>query len=197
MNFEIVIALLLGVGLSASCGFRVFVPLLATSLASYFNLLPDGVSSSIHWMGTLPAVVTFATASLVEIVGYYIPVVDNFLDLIATPLAVAAGTLLTGSFLQIDNELLKWALGLIVGGGAAGVVQAGTAFTRLLSSKTTLATGNGLFATGENTMAVTGSIFAFVVPAIAGVLALIIVGLMYYFIKRSRTRLKAMKKTLT
>lgn len=194
MYKEIVVALLLGLGLSASCGFRVFLPLLVTSLAAYFKLLPEGLTYSILWMGTLPAVITFATAAVIEIAGYYIPVVDNFLDFIATPLSVAAGTLLTASFLQIDNEMIKWSLGLIVGGGTAGVVQTGTALTRLLSSKTTLTTGNGLLATGENTLAFTGAVFAFIVPVIAGVLAIAIVLIMFYFIKRSSARLVKMKQ---
>lgn len=194
MYKEIVVALLLGLGLSASCGFRVFLPLLVTSLAAYFKLLPEGLSYNIVWIGTLPAVITFAAAAVIEIAGYYIPVVDNFLDFIATPLSVAAGTLLTASFLQIDNELIKWSLGLIVGGGTAGIVQTGTALTRLLSSKTTLTTGNGLLATGENTLAFTGAVFAFIVPAIAGALAIAIVLLMVYFIKRSSARLAKMRQ---
>lgn len=194
MYKEIVVALLLGLGLSASCGFRVFLPLLVTALAAYFKLLPEGLTYTILWMGTLPAVITFATAAVVEIAGYYIPVVDNFLDFIATPLSVAAGTLLTASFLQIDNDMIKWSLGLIVGGGTAGVVQTGTALTRLLSSKTTLTTGNGLLATGENTLAFTGAVFAFVVPVIAGVLAIGIVLIMFYFIKRSSARLLKLKQ---
>jgi hypothetical protein len=193
MSYQIIIALFLGLGLSASSGFRVFLPLLVASLASYFKWMPEGISSNISWMGTLPAVLTFATASVIEIIAYYIPIVDNFLDAIATPLAVAAGTLLTGNFLQVDNEMLRWGLGLIVGGGAAGTVQAGTAFTRLLSTKTTLTTGNGLLATGENTLAFTGSIFAIAVPVIAGVLAVVILGIMIYFIKRSRARLSQFK----
>lgn len=194
MYKEIVVALLLGLGLSASCGFRVFLPLLVTSLAAYFKLLPEGLAYSVVWLGTLPAVITFAAAAVIEIAGYYIPVVDNFLDFIATPLSVAAGTLLTASFLQIDNELIKWGLGLIVGGGTAGIVQTGTALTRMLSSKTTLTTGNGLLATGENTLAFTGAVFAFIVPAIAGALAIAIVLLMVYFIKRSSARLAKMRQ---
>lgn len=194
MGIEIFVALMLGVSLSACCGFRVFLPLLLASLASYFNWLPEGISTTIPWLGSLQAVITFSIAALIEIVGYYLPVVDNFLDMIATPLAIAAGTLLTGSFLQIDNEMIKWALGLIVGGGAAGVVQGGTVLTRLLSSKTTLGTGNGLFATGENTMALTGTIFSFIVPVIAGVLALIIIGLMIYFMKRARNSLLKLRQ---
>ncbi len=193
MYQEIVLALLLGLGLSASCGFRVFLPLLVASLAAYFKLFPDGVTYSIYWLGTMPAVLTFATAAVIEIAGYYIPVVDNFLDFIATPLSIAAGTLLTASFLQIDNEMIKWSLGLIVGGGAAGIVQTGTTFTRLLSSKTTLTTGNGLLATGENTLAFSGAVFAFIVPVIAGVLSIFIILLMLYFIKRS-SRLARMKQ---
>jgi len=90
--------------------------------------------------------------------------------------------------------MIKWGLGLIVGGGAAGIVQTGTTFTRLLSSKTTLTTGNGLLATGENTLAFSGAVFALIVPVIAGVLAIGIVLLMLYFIKRSSNRLARMKQ---
>lgn len=193
MDTSILFALFLGIGLSASCGFRVFIPLLLTSLGMYFNWLPESISSNLPWMGTLPAVIAFSVATIIEIAGFYIPIVDNFLDLIATPLAIAAGTLLTSSFLQIDNEMLRWGLGLIVGGGTAGVVQSGTAFTRLLSTKTTLSTGNGLLATGENTLAFTGAIFSFVMPIFAGIIGIGILLLMFYFLKRSKASLARMK----
>ena len=38
MTIETIISICLGVGLAASVGFRVFLPLFALSLASYFNL---------------------------------------------------------------------------------------------------------------------------------------------------------------
>jgi hypothetical protein len=82
-------------------------------------------------MASTPALIAFATATVFEIGGYYIPFVDNILDTITTPASVAAGTLLTASLLTPEMDpMLKWGLGIIVGGGSAGVVQAGTALTR-------------------------------------------------------------------
>ena len=93
INMETISAIALGIGLSASTGFRVFIPLLVAGLASHFGLLPLG--ENFAWMGSVPALISFSIATVVEVLAYYIPFVDNLLDNIATPLSVGAGTLLT------------------------------------------------------------------------------------------------------
>lgn len=178
MNKEIVMAVLLGVGLSASCGFRVFVPMLVTALATHFGWFPGWVHNQFPWMGTMPAIIALGSASVIEIAAYYIPVVDHALDTIATPLAVVAGTLLTSAVLPVDDEMLRWGMGLIVGGGSAGVVQSGTVITRMLSGKFTMTAGNGVVASGENIASISGSIMAFVLPIITGIVALVMVWVM-------------------
>ena len=40
MTVEMIISICLGIGLAASTGFRVFVPLFGLSLASYFGIIP-------------------------------------------------------------------------------------------------------------------------------------------------------------
>ena len=87
---ETVISICLGIGLAASVGFRVFLPLFALSLASYFNIWE--LNGSWLWIGSLTAVLIFGVATLIEVMGYYIPFVDNLLDTIAIPLAAIAGT---------------------------------------------------------------------------------------------------------
>ena len=101
---EIFLSLCLGIGLAACSGFRVFVPLLLSSVAVHFGIV--NVTQGFEWMGTWTAIAVLATATILEIGGYYIPWVDNLLDAIAAPAAVAAGTLLTTSFVEIDNPLL-------------------------------------------------------------------------------------------
>ncbi len=85
---ELLVALCLGLGLSASCGFRVFVPLLAMSLAAKAGFVTP--SGGFEWLGTWPAVITFGVACLAEVGGYYVPWIDNALDTVATPAAIAA-----------------------------------------------------------------------------------------------------------
>lgn len=166
----------MGIALSACCGFRVFVPMLGASFAAYqhWYVLP----ADMQWMASLPAIIAFGTAAVLEIGAYYIPFVDNLLDTIATPLAVVAGTVLAVSFLPIAefSPLIKWILALVAGGAAAGTVQLGTGLLRLASTKTTGGLANSVLATGENAMAVSGTVLSFVVPVVVAVLFLLLIG---------------------
>lgn len=188
MNPEILIAVCLGVGLSASCGFRVFVPLLATSLGTHFNWIPIG--DNFEWMSSMPAIISFGTASLVEMAAYYIPVVDHVLDIIATPLSLAAGALLAVNFLPIQDPMIKWVAGIIVGAGGAGVIQAGTVFTRLLSGKATLTAANPVVTTGENTAAIGSSALMIIIPIIMAIILVIFIVWIMKKIYKNRGRLK-------
>ncbi|ULQ58038.1 DUF4126 domain-containing protein [Flavihumibacter rivuli] len=173
-------AIAIGIGLSACCGFRVFVPLLAASLAGYLGWIP--LNQDMAWLGTMPAIISFGVASVLEIGAYYVPFIDNLLDTIASPLAVAAGTLVAASVLPAGEmePLLRWGLGLIAGGATAGSIQLGTGILRLFSTKSTAGTGNALVATGENAAAITGSALSLLVPVIFAVIMLVLAGWIIY-----------------
>lgn len=162
MDIQTFTAAALGIALSACCGFRVFIPMLAAGLASRFQLFH--FAESFSWLSSTPALIALGSAAIVEIGAYYIPFVDNILDTISAPLAAIAGTLLATSILPIDSEWMKWIVGIIAGGGGAGLVSASTGILRLFSSKATLGTGNVIVSTGENAAAITGSVLSFVVP---------------------------------
>ncbi len=68
---ETLSAIALGIGLSASTGFRVFIPLLVAGLGSHFGILTLG--ESFVWMGSVPALICFGVAAVVEMLAYYIP----------------------------------------------------------------------------------------------------------------------------
>ncbi len=189
MEKEIITAVALGIGLSASTGFRVFLPLLIAGIAARLGFLP--LTDSFSWLSGNTALISLGAATLVEIGAYYIPFVDNLLDTVSTPLAVGAGTLLTASVLPVDSELMKWVSGLIIGGGAAAAVQGGTAALRLGSTGTTGGAGNFLVATGENIAAVVTPIVTIIIPI---VIALLIMGT-FFVIFRLLFRRK--KKTAT
>lgn len=180
---KVLLSLLMGLGLSASSGFRVFVPLLAASIATKLGYLHLG--EGFQWMGSTAAVICFATATIVEIVGYYIPFVDNVLDTITTPASVAAGTLLTASAILPDiDPMIKWGLGIIVGGGSAGIIQAGTALTRATSTATTAGMANPIVATIEHVLAIAGSVFSILIPFVVVVILSIVIVILLYFVIR-------------
>lgn len=175
-------SILLGIGLSASAGFRVFIPLLVAGLAGKFGWLP--LTESFQWMSTWPAIICFGTATAIETAAYYLPVVDNFLDLITTPMAMIAGTLLATSVLPVDNELLKWGTGILMGGGAAGVIQTGTSLLRLFSTKTTAGMANPVVSTTEHVAALGTSMMSVLLPVVTGVLVLLLI--LYIVVKAGR-----------
>jgi len=174
-DYHIISAIALGVALSACCGFRIFIPMLVGSIAAYNHWF--SFSADMQWLGSLPAIICFATAALIEIAAYYFPFLDNILDAIAAPLAIAAGTLLAFAILPTgDSEtLLRWVTALIAGGATAGSIHVGTGLLRLFSTKATLGTGNPVLATGENAVAITASVLSFVVPVIIATILLVVV----------------------
>ena len=167
MNLDTLLSLCLGVGLAAACGFRVFVPLLVTSLAAQTGHLT--LAGGFHWIGTKPALVAFAVATLLEVLAYYVPWIDNALDLVASPAAVVAGIVITASVVTDVDPLLRWSLAVIAGGGAAAVVQGATTLARHVSSWATLGIGNHLLSTGEAVSSLLLSALAFIAPLVAAV----------------------------
>jgi hypothetical protein len=159
------LSLAVGMGLAAACGFRVFVPLLVMSAAAYTGHLD--LSSGFQWIGTLPALVAFACATVVEIAAYYIPWVDNMLDTIAGPAAVVAGTVVTASALTEVDPFLKWSLAIIGGGGAAGIVSGATALIRGASTVTTGGLANPIVSTLEAAVSFAVAALALFVPLAA------------------------------
>ena len=179
--FQLLTAGALGMGLAASSGFRVFVPLLAASIAYRTGwLLP---SPGFAWLGTWAALLTLATATLAEMIGYYVPVVDNLLDSLTTPASFIAGTILMTSTLPHLDPTLRWTLGILVGGGTAGLVQTGTALLRAGSTIGTAGLANPVLATAENTLAVGGVVLSLLLPLVAAGLA---VGLVLWISTRLR-----------
>ena len=167
---EIVLSICLGVGLSAACGFRVFVPFLIVSMASLSGHLE--LSDGFTWMGTWPALLVFAVATVFEIAAYYVPWVDNLLDTVATPAAVVAGVVLTASVLGEVSPLLRWSLALIAGGGVAGIVQVSTDTVRLTSTATTGGLANPIVSTAEAGASAVMSVVSIVIPLLAAVLVI-------------------------
>src|SRR5687767_3523804 len=115
---EMLLSVCVGLGLSAACGFRIFVPLLVTSIAAHSGHL--NLAPSFDWLGSPAALTAFSVATALEVGAYYIPWLDNFLDTVATPTAVVAGTMMTASMITDVSPFLKWSLSVVAGGGIAG-----------------------------------------------------------------------------
>ena len=184
---EMLFGIIVGVGLAASCGFRVFVPMLVMSVAVKAGQLE--LTEGWNWLGSWPALISFGVATVVEIVGFYIPWLDHVLDTMASPAAVVAGTIATAACVSDMSPLLQWTTAIIAGGGVAGVVQSTTVLARGTSTVTTGGFGNFVVSTAELVMSFALSFMAVVVPIVAG-LVLCIVG---FWVVRLYLRRRAQK----
>jgi hypothetical protein len=172
---DLALALALGVALAAAAGLRVFIPLLLASVAAHTGHFDP--SPGFAWLASWPALVTFAVAAAVEIAAYYLPGLDHVLDLVMTPLALAAGVLLVVAPLGEISPLLRWSVAVVAGAGAAGVTQAATALLRVKSTATTGGLGNPLVATTELGGSLLLSLLALLLPVLAlALLAVLIWG---------------------
>jgi hypothetical protein len=183
MDLQAILGVVAGVALAAACGFRVFVPLLVASIAVHSGAMQ--VSEGFAWIGSTPALCCLAAATAFEIGGYYLPGVDHFLDVIATPAAVVAGTLVTASFVTDMEPWMRWSTALIAGGGAAAAVQGATVVARSISGLTTFGVGNPIVSTAELVGSTAVSILAVVAPILA--LALI-AGVVWWLFRRFTRR---------
>ncbi len=161
-RLDTILALIIGIGLSAACGFRVFLPLLGVSIAALSGHLT--LFSGFEWMGTWPAVIAFGTATVLEIAAYYIPWVDNLMDTVSTPAAVAAGIIATASVFGDVSPFLRWSMAIIAGGGLATVIQGGTVAARAISSGGTGGLANSTISTMELAAAAIITLLALLVP---------------------------------
>ena len=159
---EVVVGLCLGITLSAACGFRVFVPPLAMSLAAIYGHFP--LSSGFEWLGTKEAAIALGIATIVEVSAYYIPIVDNLLDTVQVPIAVGIGTVITAATLGHSDPVLQWTLAVIAGGGTAGIMGTLAGFTRLASTGVTGGLGNFIVATIEAVGSISLSILGLTFP---------------------------------
>jgi len=182
-SFDALLSVGVGLGLAAAAGFRVFVPLLVLSIASRAGYVP--LSGGFEWVGSTPALLAFATATVMEVGAYYVPWLDNLLDTVAAPAAVAAGVVASASVMTELPPFLKWSVALIGGGAAAGVVHTSTSLLRLKSTATTAGLANPVVATVE----LVGSFLTSVVAIVLPILALLLIALVLFGVYRLSRRL--------
>jgi hypothetical protein len=154
-----------GICLSAACGLRTFVPLLCVALASHFGVF--SLDDKYAWLASTAGLVALGSAAVLEVGGYYIPVVDHLLDVIATPLSMVAGTLVMLTSIGADPGVPGWLLALLIGGGVSGAVQLTTVKARAVSTGTTAGFGNPIVATAELIGASVLSLLAILLPLLA------------------------------
>jgi hypothetical protein len=165
MPLESLTSVALGIGLAAATGFRLFLPLLLAGLAARTGFIP--LSDGFSWLASTPALLMLGTAAVFETLAYYIPGIDHLLDLVAGPLALAAGVIASASVMTDLDPALMWPIAIIAGGGIAGVTKGSSALVRAKTGLATAGLGNPVVSTFETFSAFMLSVIAIALPIVA------------------------------
>jgi Domain of unknown function (DUF4126) len=186
---DALLSLAIGIGLAAATGMRVFVPLLVLGITARMDWLH--LSPGFDWLSSWPAIIALAVAAVLEVGAYYIPLVDNFLDLLAGPLAVMAGIVATAAVVTDLPPLIRWSVAIVAGGGTAGIVQTVMSVVRLKSTALTAGFGNFMVSTFELMASFAASVVAILAPLIA---ILVVMGIVVVFLALTRSRTPARRQ---
>lgn len=167
------LSIALGIGLAAAAGLRIFLPFLIVSIAAATGHL--ALAPSFEWLAGTPALVMLTVATVLEVLAYYVPGVDNLLDAIATPAAVVAGAVVAAAVMADLPPIVKWTTAVIAGGGIAGLTQGVTALVRAKSTALTGGLGNSSIATGELGGSIVLAVLAIAAPVIAAALVVLVI----------------------
>jgi len=180
---NVLLSIAAGLALAAAAGFRAFVPLFATALAIHLGWVE--AAPGFAWLGEPLVLIVLGVATVTEIAAYYIPGVDHVLDVIAAPVAIAAGVIAAAGVMVGLPDWARWVTAI----GAGGIVTtAGHALNAVGRAKTGAVSGglgNPVYATGELAGSLMLSSLALLLP-VAAIVALI--AIIAFAVQRRRRR---------
>lgn len=189
---EVLLNVLIGIGLAATCGFRIFVPLLIMGIASvsgYLNLT-DGFA----WIASYPALIVFSIATVLEVIAYFFPCVDNLLNVISTPVSVVAGVMVTAAVMTDVSPILQWTLAIIAGGGAASATSMISNGTHHASTVVSAGITNPVISAIESIISVIMPILAIALPVLAFILLLLFVTFIYRLMVKLKNKIRPVEQ---
>ncbi len=185
--------ILWGIALAATAGLRVFMPFLFLGgMARYAHIPTPGM---LDWTATDAGFLLLLVATLLEVLGDKIPVVDHALDAGATFLKPLAGFILPLALLQDASPMGAWVLGIAAGAPLALGVHATKAGTRALSTATTAGVGNPIVSVVEDFLATAILLFVILAPVIAAALVVALVVLVVRALRRMNRMRRGMRST--
>ena len=186
--YTLLISIFLAIGLSAACGFRVFIPPLTYGLLYKAELVQ--LDTSWNWIGNDWVVAVLFLAAIIEIFGNLIPWVDNLLDILATPTSIMAGTILSASCLSDISPGLQWILSVTSGVLITGGFQLTTISIRGMSSVFTGGLANPIFSIIEDLISF-GITLTIIFSPIIGI---IVIFLIVFLIRKIYLNIKIRRK---
>jgi hypothetical protein len=178
----------LGIVLAATAGLRAFLPVFSASLAAWMTDLP--LPDTLAWLDKPQTVLIFGVATVLEILGDKIPVVDHALDSVQVLTKPVLAVLAATPFLYQLAPEYSVGIGILLGAPLALGVHSAKATARLGSTATTGGLGNPVLSVGEDLAAIASIILGFLAP----LLALVLMAATIFFIVRLALRVRRRRR---
>jgi hypothetical protein len=182
----LILAVLLGVGLSASSGLNTFLPLLLLGAAAKFHIAGIVLNGKFAWLASDKVLIVLIVASVFEIIADKIPALDHFLDVAGTFVRPAAGLVAMASVLTGVDPMVASIVGLIIGAPTAFGLHSLKAGTRVASSATTFGCANPILSILEDVLSVVLSICAIFAPLLVPLFLAVMVFVLWKIVQRFR-----------
>lgn len=184
------LAILIGLGLSVACGFRVFTPALVMGIAAYTGNIELAEGST--WLVEGPMLIALAIAAVCEFIIHQIPAIDDMLNVVEAPLAFVAGTILSSSMVTDMDPFLKWSLAAIAGGGSAEALHVSRTVLKGGLNISTFGLSTPLVSSAESLAAIAVPILAILLPVSVLFLYLALLCITAYAIRKWIVRRRRM-----
>lgn len=183
---SLILALLLGLGLSASTGLNTFLPLLLLSAAAKFQIAGITLGGSFNWLASDAAIIVLIIACVAELIADKVPAVDHFLDSIGTFVRPVAGAVAAASVLTDVDPMVAALVGIMMGAPTSLGFHTLKAGTRVASSAATFGCANPVISVAEDVLAFILSILAIFAPVLVPIALGLIILVLWRVMKRIR-----------
>ena len=183
---SLILALLLGLGLSASTGLSTFLPLLLLAAAAKFEIAGITLGEKFEWLSSDVAIIVLIIACIAELVADKVPAVDHFLDSIATFVRPVAGATAVASVLTDVDPMVAALVGIIMGAPTSLGFHTLKAGTRVASSAATFGCANPLLSIVEDLFSLFLTVTAIFVPVLVPIVLGLFILVLWKVAKRFR-----------
>lgn len=183
---SLLLALLLGLGLSASTGLNTFLPLLLLSAAARFNIGGVELGERFQWLSSDTAIVVLIVACIAELIADKVPSVDHFLDSIGTFVRPVAGTVAMASVLTDLDPTVAAVVGIMLGAPTSLGLHTLKAGARLTSTATTFGCANPVLSLVEDIASLVLTLLAIFAPIVVPLALAVLAYVLWRVFKRMR-----------
>jgi hypothetical protein len=173
-----------GIVLAACAGLRAFLPVFSASLAALVLHLP--LPDALGWLARPTTLIIFGVATVLEMLGDKIPVVDHVLDAVQVVVKPGLAVLAAVPFAYQLSPEYSVAIGILIGVPLSLGVHTAKATARVGSTAATAGMGNPVLSVLEDVAAVGAIVLAFLAPLLALVVTVVMLALLVRVARRLR-----------